>query len=243
MRSSPLDVREQLRIGERVRVRELGLASAAAHCPRSRRSVTPTRRHSGPRTWARRLLGGVDEPAAVVTRRRTPPTESSGSRPAAADRSAGVHARPHQSRTRSASTWAVCTTDGTNTRSSTPWMRSACGPMQTAGTPEAMKARASVVAVVGPVRPVSRRPLPRPARRLHDRLVVGDERALAGEPVVAHEQVLGEIRARRGRALNGVLDQPPKLGDGCPGIVRDTIRECRTRRHGRRPAAPRGHRR
>src|SRR5512145_1367488 len=62
-----------------------------------------------------------------------------------------THARPHQSRTRSASTCAVCTTDGTWTRSSTPWMRSAYGPMQAAGIPEPMKARASVVAVVGPV--------------------------------------------------------------------------------------------
>ncbi len=128
--------------------------SAAARCPRSHRSATPTRRHSAPRTRASNASSAeLTSAAGVVTRRRTLPTESSGSRSAAAERwrAPGVHARPHQSRTRSASTCAVCTTEDTKTRSSTPWMRSACGPMQAAGIPEAMKARTSVVAVVGPV--------------------------------------------------------------------------------------------
>ena len=55
---------------------------------------------------------------------------------------------PHQSSMNSASACAVWSTDGSDTRSSTAWIDSACGPKQTAGVPAySANERASVVAV------------------------------------------------------------------------------------------------
>ena len=151
---------------------------------------------------------------------------------------------PHQSRMNSASTCAVCTTDGRYTRSSTPWAPSAYGPKQTLGMPPCSpNVRASVVPGG---RDQGRRGLrlagERRRQRRHQRLVGGDRVALAGEAVVGDlRRVLGQVGVRVRRGRDGRLDPLAQGVHGLAGVERQPEPGAALAGHGGRPVAALDH--